>query len=72
MVNGMRKENDMTGGYQCFHCGAYAVYWSGDFDFSDYCLEGEGIIHECRCSNCGAEITYKISIGGDEDASEES
>ncbi len=58
--------------YECFHCGTKSVGWIGDFSFSDYGLEGEGIIHECRCSNCGAEITYKIPLGGDEDASEES
>lgn len=48
--------------YQCFHCLAYAVFWSGDFSFEDYGYEGEGIIHECICSNCGARIIYEIPI----------
>lgn len=30
--------------YECFHCGAYAVTWKADFDFSDYGYEGEGVI----------------------------
>lgn len=47
-------------GYECFNCGHKTVYWSADFDFADYGYEGEGIIHECRCYNCGAEITYAV------------
>lgn len=47
--------------YECFHCGMRTVVWDSDFDFSDYGLEGEGVIHVCHCSNCGAEIEYRIS-----------
>ena len=54
-------------GYQCFHCGANAVYWEADFDFSDYGYEGEGIVQNCRCSNCGAEIEYRIPCNKEED-----
>lgn len=46
--------------YECFHCGEKAVIWDGDFSFEDYCEEGEGIIHECHCTNCGAKVTYRI------------
>lgn len=46
--------------YECFHCGHRAVYWLADFDFSDYGLEGEGIVQECECGHCGASITYMI------------
>ena len=49
--------------YECFHCGERAVIWDADFDFSDYGEEGEGIIHECHCTNCGAQITYRITTG---------
>ena len=49
--------------YQCFHCGAYAVIWQADFDFDDYGYEGEGIVQVCKCTNCGAEIEYRIPIG---------
>ena len=54
-------------GYQYFNCGAYAVSWDADFDFEDYGLEGDGIIHECHCNNCGARITYEIPINDDDD-----
>lgn len=55
--------------YECFHCGERAVVWDADFDFSDYGLDGEGVVHECHCQNCGAEITYycKISKGTGDD-----
>lgn len=49
--------------YQCFHRGAYAVIWQADFDFDDYGYEGEGIVQVCKCTNCGAEIEYRIPIG---------
>lgn len=52
--------------YECFHCGARAVIWDADFDYSDYGYEGAGIIHECHCTNCGAQITYMIDIGEDD------
>ena len=53
--------------YECFHCGEKAVGWSGDFDFSDFEYEGEGIVHICHCSKCGAEIEYRVPIGKEEE-----
>jgi len=46
--------------YQCFHCGAIAVIWDGDFDAEEYGYEDGGIIHECHCTSCGAHITYYV------------
>lgn len=51
--------------YECFHCLARAVIWDADFSFEDEGIEGEGIIHHCHCANCGAEITYFITIDKD-------
>lgn len=48
--------------YECFHCLHRAVLWGADFDYADYGLEGQGIIHECECMNCGAQITYYCPI----------
>lgn len=48
--------------YECFHCGEKAVIWDGDFSFEDYCEEGEGIVHECHCTACGAKVIYRISL----------
>lgn len=53
--------------YECFHCGEKSVIWDNDFMFEDYGLEGEGIIHVCHCTNCGAEIEYYISLDKDKD-----
>lgn len=53
--------------FECFHCGEKAVIWQSDFDFSDFDIDGEGIVHVCKCSNCGADILYYISAGDVED-----
>lgn len=53
--------------YECFHCCAKAVIWDGDFSYEDYGMEGEGIIHECHCENCGAEIMYFIPLGQEDE-----
>lgn len=44
-----------------------SVIWDADFSFDDYGYEGDGIIHECHCANCGARITYMIPMSDDED-----
>ena len=52
---------------ECFHCGCNTVVWQADFDFEDYCLEGQGIVHVCHCVNCGADIEYGIPIPDEDD-----
>ena len=56
-----------SGLYECFHCGARAVVWGADFDFSDYGYDGEGIVHSLHCENCGADIEYRSSCDEEED-----
>lgn len=46
--------------YECFHCLSKSVVWDSDFDLSDCGYEGEGVVHMCHCSNCGAEIEYVV------------
>ena len=47
--------------YEFFHCGARAVIWCADFMVEEYGYEDEdGLIHECQCTNCGAQITYYV------------
>jgi hypothetical protein len=36
--------------------------WDSDFSFEDVGREGEGIVHFCHCTKCGAEIEYYISL----------
>lgn len=57
-------------GYQCFHCSEWTVGWSGDFSFEDYGIEGEGIVQDCHCANCGAHIIYMIPLEDSEDEEE--
>lgn len=43
--------------YECYVCGSNKVIWDNDFMFEDYGYEGDGIVHEFHCMNCGADIT---------------
>ena len=56
--------------YECFHCGEKTVGWDSDFDPEDYGIEGEGVVHNLHCSNCGAEIQYVV-LERDEDEEED-
>lgn len=51
--------------YECFHCGKKTVIWQADFDPSEYGYEWKGIVHTCRCANCGAEIQYFVKFEED-------
>lgn len=57
--------------YECFHCGARSVIWQADFDTEDYGYEVPGIIHECCCQNCGAQITYYVPFIKEEEDGKE-
>lgn len=49
--------------YECFRCLQRTVIWDGYFDYEDFGYNGDGIIHVCHCTHCGAKITYDISLG---------
>ena len=51
--------------YECFHCLTKSVIWDADFDFEDFGYDGAGIVHCCHCTNCGAEIEYRVPITED-------
>ena len=51
--------------FECFHFLQRTVVWPCDFDFSDFGLDGDGIVQVLHCTNCGAEIEYRIPIKGD-------
>ena len=56
----------------CFCCGHAAVVWDADFDAEDYGYEKPGIVHECHCCYCGAEIIYaSLEKDNDSETSEE-
>lgn len=56
----------MSGAYECFHCCTRSVIWDSDFSFEECGYEGEGIVHICHCTNCGAEIEYRIKENEEE------
>lgn len=67
MCGGVEEDEEM---YECFHCCTKSVVWQSDFNFEDMGYEGEGIVHICHCTNCGAEIEYRVPCGNEEDEDE--
>lgn len=56
--------------YECFHCGERAVIWDSDFTLEDCGYEGEGLVHFCHCTSCGAEIEYRIFFDTEDEMKE--
>ncbi len=52
--------------YNCFHCGSNSVEWRADYVFEDFGYPGKGIVQILECTNCGAEIEYRIRFKEDE------
>ena len=48
--------------YECFHCLNKSFCWECACSFDDFGYEGEGIVQIGHCSNCGAEIEYRVPI----------
>lgn len=48
--------------FQCFHCLHQSLIWDNDYSFEDFGYEGDGIVQILHCSNCGAEVEYRISF----------
>ena len=48
-------------GWICFFCKG-SVMWKSDFTFDEFGAEGDGIVHVCECSKCGAEYVVYESI----------
>ena len=53
--------------YECFHCGTKSLIWQCDYSFEDFGYAGEGIVQILRCTNCGAEVEYRIEQGEDDE-----
>lgn len=47
------------------------MIWESDFMFEDYGLDGEGIVQNCHCTHCGADIVYMIPISQNEEEEKE-
>ena len=50
----------------CWFCG-HEVIWSGDFDYEDFELGGEGIVTVMSCSNCNAQWEGYLPLNEEED-----
>lgn len=44
---------------RCWFCGEEMI-WQNDFNFEDFCLDGEGVVAVLLCSNdeCGAVANF--------------
>ena len=56
----------MAGTFECFHCMQRSVVWQSDFSFEDFGYEGDGIVQILHCTNCGADIEYRVPLGKEE------
>ena len=62
----------MSGGtYQCFHCCTNSVIWDSDFNYEDFGYEGDGIVHVYHCTNCGAQIEYRVPLDNESEEENE-
>ena len=61
-------EAGSCGMFECFHCLHRSLIWQSDFTFEDYGYEGEGIVQNLVCSNCGAEVEYRVPYDKPEEA----
>lgn len=52
--------------HECFYCGCRSVIWDNDFNFEDFCYEGDGVVGIYHCTKCGAEYECKISVDNSE------
>lgn len=52
--------------FECFNCLKKTVVWQSDYSYEDFGYEGEGIVHICHCSNCNAEIEYRVPVNEEE------
>ena len=46
----------------CYNCGSKNVIWGCDFDYEDYGYEGNGIVSNYSCTDCGAQIEVRVPI----------
>lgn len=52
---------------RCFLCNG-KIMWESDFMFEEFGIEGDGIVHVCKCAKCGAEYeVYVPTEEGDSD-----
>lgn len=61
LMCGDPEPEDNGGVYQCPNCGGMTSVWQADFDFEEMGYEGEGVVQTYHCTNCGAEIEYKVA-----------
>ena len=49
---------------KCWYCRENMI-WGADFDYEDYCLEGEGIVSNFSCTGCEATTEFYLPLNED-------
>lgn len=49
----------------CWYCSG-ALVWDSDFNYDEVHGEGEGIVSNLHCSQCGAEVQYSLKTDKEE------
>ena len=65
-ITAATKEEKQCGMFECFHCLHRSLIWQSDFAFEDYGYDGEGIVQNLVCENCGAEVEYRVPFSKEE------
>lgn len=47
--------------FQCFNCLQYLVIFDCAYTYEELGIEGSGTVIRLHCTNCGADIEYRIS-----------
>lgn len=61
----MTQAKDNSIGDRCWYCGGKLV-WQSDFNYDEAYGGGEGIVTLLKCSDCGADVEYKLRDDSDE------
>jgi hypothetical protein len=47
---------------------SFSVIWDNDYSLEEVYGVGDGIIHACHCTECGAEITYVLRFDDEKES----
>tara|TARA_R110002096_G_scaffold73787_1_gene174877 strand:+ start:9326 stop:9673 length:348 start_codon:yes stop_codon:yes gene_type:complete len=66
IIKALEDSNSLTP-FACWYCAGQMI-WGGDHSFEDYGIEvdeetgeGDGVVTNLRCANCGAEAFFRTA-----------
>lgn len=63
----------MTGNglFYCPRCGKQSAVWGNDYNFEDYCMDGDGIVTNYTCTECNSDIQVATPFNEENEDGEE-